>query len=97
MELIFKRQATVANTPIVMKFDVFANVYLVKNLTDGDIYVSFGGGVASKEKGILIPENCSQIISGLSGSQVQDPARGVVTILPMTDSEKGVEVQCLEW
>ena len=25
MELIFKRQATVANTPIVMKFDVFAN------------------------------------------------------------------------
>jgi len=44
MELIFKRQATVANTPIVMKFDVFANVYLVKNLTDGDIYVSFGGG-----------------------------------------------------
>jgi len=53
--------------------------------------------VASKEKGILIPENCSQIISGLSGSQVQDPARGVVTIIPMTDSEKGVEVQCLEW
>ena len=40
MKCIFKRQATSANTPIKLEFDVAGIEYLVKNFTQGDIYVA---------------------------------------------------------
>lgn len=40
MKCIFKRQATSANTPIKLEFDVAGIEYLVKDFTQGDIYVA---------------------------------------------------------
>lgn len=89
--IILIRQATVAETELVIEFDVAGFQYLVKNFTDGDIYVGFQTG-AGKEERILIPVDSAQIITAT-------PVTGynIVTIIPTATSEKGVEVQCLKW
>lgn len=89
--IILIRQATVAGTELMIEFDVAGFEYLVKNFTDGDIYVCFSQG-ASKEDRILIPPESAQIVTVM-------PVTGYsnVSILPEATSEKGVEVQCLKW
>ncbi len=96
MEYIFLREATTANTAIKMTFDVDGMEYLVKNLTDGDIYVALGEET-DKAKCLLIPADCSQVVTAQKGSYVSSAGKGIVTIIPDETSEKGVEVQCLRW
>ena len=95
MEIIFTRQSTTANMPIKMEFDVPGTEYLVKNFTDGDIYVALKEE-SDKSKCVLIPSECSQIVIAGDESYVSSDGKGIVTIIPEMASEKGVEVQCLK-
>lgn len=94
MECVFKRQSTTANEKITMEFDANGIEYLVKNFTDDDIYVALGEE-NDKTKCLLIPAECSQIVTAHRGAFVG--ANHVITIIPESTSEKGVEVQCLKW
>lgn len=58
MKCIFKRQATSANTPIKLEFDVAGIEYLVKNFTQGDIYVALEE-TSNKNDCLLIPAECN--------------------------------------
>lgn len=96
----FMRQPTVAGTPIKMEFDVAGIEFLVKNLTDGDIYVAMGDIdttdlTVAKEACVLIPEGTAQVLTAYNGIYLC--TEETVTIIPDTTSEKGVEVQCLKW
>ena len=86
-----QRKSTEANTELQFQFDNLGLKFLVKNFTEGDIYVGFLKETG-KEDRVLIPENTAQVISGMT-------VRGCSTvyILPTETSDKGVEVQCLRW
>ena len=94
MECLFKRQETIANTAIQMEFEVLGIEYLVKNFTDGDVYIAFGKET-NKKNCLLIPAECSQIVTVCKN----DFASGnkTITIIPESTSEKGMELQCLRW
>lgn len=94
MECVFKRQSTTANEKITMEFDAKGIEYLVKNFTDDDIYVALGEE-NDKAKCLLIPAECSQIVTAYRGAFVG--VNDVITIIPESTSKKGVEVQCLKW
>lgn len=91
-KISIQRKATIADTEL--QFDLVAmglnymvsGSYLIKNFTDGDIYVGF---VSDREKMSLIPAETAQVFSGtmLEGN--------ILYILPTETSDKGVEVQCL--
>lgn len=90
------RKPVAANTPTTFNFDVSGIRFLVKNFTDGDIFVALKSG-AMKEESVLIPANCAQILEArlvISGSV--DTTK-IVQVIADTSSQKGVEVQCLIW
>lgn len=62
-------------------------IWLVKNFTDGDIYVGLTD--FDKDKSVLIPPGTAQVVS-LGRTDV-------LQIYTETASDKGVEVQCLRW
>lgn len=94
MDLIFKRSPTSANTALVLEFPVVGTRFLVKNLTDNDIYVALKE-TDNKGDCLLIPADTAQVVQVLEGPYVF--GTNVVTIIPEETSEKGVEVQCLKW
>ena len=86
--MIFTRKPTTAGTKIKMELPVEGTRFLVKNLTEGDIYAAMKD-TEDKDLCVLIPGNTAQVIeSKLAPSKV-------VSIIPEQTSEKGVEVQCL--
>lgn len=88
--MIFTRKPTTAGTKIKMEFPVEGKRFLVKNLTEGDIYAAMKD-TEDKDLCVLIPENTAQVIeSKLAQSKV-------ITIIPEETSQRGVEVQCLRW
>ena len=88
--MIFVRKPTTAGTKIKMEFPIEGTRFLVKNLTEGDIYAAVNDA-KDKDICVLIPENTAQVIeSKLAPSKV-------VTIIPEETSQRGVEVQCLKW
>lgn len=93
--MLIKRQPTASEKALKFEFSIKGSKFLVKNFTDGDIYVDLGEN-ENKEVMILIPAATSQICAiqelGTPWSQTD-----VVTIIPTATSEKGVEVQCLKW
>lgn len=93
--MLIKRQPTSSENAMKFEFNIKGSKFLVKNFTDGDIYVGLGESM-EKETMILIPAATSQICMiqelGTPWSQTD-----VVTIIPTATSEKGVEVQCLKW
>lgn len=90
------RKSVTANTPTTFNFDVSGIRFLVKNFTDGDIFVALKSG-AVKEESALIPTNCAQILEArLSTSGSVDTTK-TVQVIADTSSQKGVEVQCLLW
>ncbi len=93
--MLIKRQPTSSEKAMKFEFNTKGSKFLVKNFTDGDIYVGLGEST-EKETMILIPAATSQICMiqelGTPWSQTD-----VVTIIPTATSEKGVEVQCLKW
>ena len=91
------RKPTVTNTQLDFDFSVIGVKYLVKNFTDGDIYVSFDNPLVKAES-ILIPSESSQVIvcKELSIDGV-NYGSNKVTVMPDFSSTKGVEVQCILW
>lgn len=89
----FIRAATTSEQALVLEFVYEGKEFLVKNFTDGDVYVALKEG-AKKEESALIPAQTAQIVirnkNYYAGSNI-------VKIIPTATSEKGVEVQCLKW
>lgn len=87
-----KRLPTVADE--MLRFSVPVTEYrkpfrfMVKNFTGGDIFVGLKESAAQSEM-FLIPAYCAQIVGDL--------VTNTVYVFPKTTSEKGVEVQCLNW
>ena len=91
----FIRAATTSEHPLVLEFAHEGKEYLVKNFTDGDVYVGLKDG-ATKEESMLIPANTAQCVI-LRDKLYFDKDGKIVQIIPTATSEKGVEVQCLKW
>ena len=86
------RQPT-ASATLIFDFEVAASEFLIKNLTDGEIYASLERD-ATKEQSVLIPAQTAQVLQyGSYGGGKSN----LVQIIPTATSEKGVEVQCLKW
>ncbi len=89
----FIRAATTSEQALVLEFVYEGKEFLVKNFTDGDMYVALKEG-ATKEESALIPAQTAQTVirnkNYYAGSNL-------VQIIPTATSEKGVEVQCLKW
>ena len=100
MALEFNRQATTAETKIVMEFPHQSKYWSVKNFTGGDIYVGGGKTDLTKADMLLIPASCAQLVVfpmdwdlGYGGI----PYPNIIVIIPEETNEKGVEVQCIKW
>lgn len=91
----FIRAATISEQALVLEFAHEGRAYLVKNFTDGDVYVGLKDG-ATKEESMLIPANTAQCVI-LRDKLYFDKDGKIVQIIPTVTSEKGVEVQCLKW
>lgn len=89
------RMATAENTNLKFEFPVDGNKFLVKNFTDGNIYVGLGEGT-DKSKMVLIPSKTAEIVSN-SERYADIHTEHIVTVVPDTTSEEGVEVRCLGW
>ncbi len=89
----FIRAATTSEQELILEFAHEGKEYLVKNFTDGDVYVALKES-ATKEESALIPAQTAQTVirnkNYYAGSNL-------VQIIPTATSEKGVEVQCLKW
>lgn len=94
-ELRLIRKAVTANTPATFEFEAPGICFLIKNLTEGDIYVALKSG-AAKEESALIPSDCAQILEARKGAGSVDTTK-IVQVIADTSSEKGVEVQCIHW
>lgn len=92
--LTFIRKPVVAGTALKLEFDVTGIKFLVKNLTDGDIYVALGEA-ADEADCLLIPAETSQVVVAYDGTYIDGDS--IITVIPTRTSEKGVEVQCLKW
>lgn len=88
------RLPTVANTKLVFEFDVTGYEFSVANFTDGDIYVAYTSDTANSESW-LIPAECASTITIRKGTKLHGTQTVVVS--PASTSEKGVQVQCLDW
>lgn len=90
---VFKmqRKAVTANTEYAFKFDVTGREFLVKNLTEGDIYVGFTSG-EDKSQRLLLPAGTAQIITGMTIN-----GSNTIYVFSTVTHGKGVEVQCLSW
>lgn len=94
-ELKLIRKAVTANTPVIFEFEAPGICFLIKNLTEGDIYVALKSG-ATKEESALIPRDCAQVLEARRGAGSVDTTK-IVQVIADTSSEKGVEVQCIHW
>lgn len=94
-ELRLIRKAVTANTPVIFEFEAPGICFLIKNLTEGDIYVALKSG-ATKEESALIPRDCAQVLEARRGAGSVDTTK-IVQVIADTSSEKGVEVQCIHW
>lgn len=90
----FIRAATTSEQPLVLEFAHEGKEYLVKNFTDGDVYVALKES-ATKEESALIPAQTAQSVVRNKGGYYA--GSNIVQIIPAATSEKGVEVQCLKW
>ena len=86
-----QRKPVTANTEISFKFDNVGREFLVKNLTEGDIFIGFKAGEDNTER-ILLPAATAQVLSGMTVEGCD-----TVYIYSTVTHAKGVEVQCLSW
>ena len=98
MNLRMMRQAVAENQTVVFDFERPFLRAIVKNLTEGNIYVQpleEEGEEQTKEESILIPPQCSEIIfANEYGASIQ--FRQVSVIAEVT-SDEGVEIRCTRW
>lgn len=90
-KLVVIRQSTVANTDVIFEFEMKGMMFLIKNFTDGDIYVDVKEGT-EKTGRILIPSGCWQVLDCPASIWTD-----TIAIMADTTNEKGVEVECLRW
>lgn len=90
----FIRAATTSEQALVLEFAYEGKEFLVKNFTDGDVYVALKER-ATKEESALIPAQTAQTI--VRNKSDYYAGSNLVQIIPTATSEKGVEVQCLKW
>ena len=92
MNLQVKRQATVAGQQIQVTFSEKGNKILVKNFTDGDIYVGLEPG---KQNTVKIPALYFQVIMIGEDLIANKTNIDTIYIIPDETSDKGIEVQML--
>lgn len=84
-----QRKPTEADTELQFQFNEPGVRFLVKNFTDDDIYVGVEAGT-EKDNMILIPTEAAQVIPSADALGCD-----TVYVIPVSASDKGVEVQCL--
>lgn len=97
-EIKVRRTATVANTPVILEFDVMGLQYLVKNHTDDYVHVAFKSN-ATVDECVSIPPGCAQVLLVSKIVSADDGSKEVYVIPEGTspDIERGVEAQCILW
>lgn len=95
----FIRQNIVAEKKTIFKFDKLAYQFLVKNLTEGAIYVNLINeedeiNDINKENSIIIPSETAQLLTVNKSKSNENRADKVLIIADITGE---VEVQLLEW
>lgn len=81
------RNPTTAEGTTVYEFEKQGYIFVIKNFTEGDIYVGPEG--SEKTGGILIPAGTAQVITMGKTDKIQ--------IIAESASDKGVEVQCIRY
>lgn len=95
MGVKFIRNPAQADQAILFNFDTICYRFLVKNLTEGDIYVAPVAG-AEKTDSLLIPAGCAQVLC-VNERDTWHDASSVVQVIADETSEKGVEIQCIRY
>lgn len=90
----FIRAATTSEQALVLEFAHEGKEFLVKNFTDGDVYVALKEGATKEESALIPPQTAQTIVRNKSDYYA---GSNIVQIIPTATSEKGVEVQCLKW
>lgn len=96
MEKTMLRKFVAAGAATEFKFGVRSCVFLVKNMSEGNVFVSFGENPGSTEKMILIPPGawqrhvCLLDSGGLASCDT-------VFVIGSGAPGDGVEVECLRW
>lgn len=93
-KLAVKRISTVADEEVSVGFTGIGNKFLVKNFSEGDIYVAFSTPV-DKDASILIRPDTYQIAMIGEKFDYEKTAAHTIYILPEADSENGIEVQLI--
>lgn len=90
------RKSVAAGAATEFKFGVRSCVFLVKNMTEGNVFVSFGENPGSTDKMILIPPGTWQRHVCLLDSG-ELASCDTVFVVGSGDPGDGVEVECLRW
>lgn len=98
-KLKFLRQDVVAEQKVIFMFNRLAYQFLVKNFTEGAIYVNFIDeedevNDINKENSIKIPSETAQVLTANISKSNENRADKVLIIAEITGE---VEVQLLEW
>lgn len=77
-------------------FDVKSCVFLIKNMSEGNIYVSFGSNPGTTDEKILIPSGSwqRQVLLNEKGALRSCSS---VFVTASGAAGDGVEVECLRW
>ena len=94
MDLKVQRKSVTSSQATQFLFDVKGTQYIVKNFTEGNIYVALKE-TQNKTDCILIPSQTAQIVEFFNGIYNSDS--GIVTVISDENSDTGVEVQCIKW
>lgn len=95
MEKTTRLRKAVGGAKVPFQFDVKACEFLIKNLTDSSIYVTFSMDETDIEKMILIPQGSYQRYTVRDGEC--NLASTDTVYVAGENSGEGVEIECLKW
>lgn len=93
-KLAVKRISTAAGKEVSVGFTRIGNKFLVKNFSEGDIYVAFSTPVDRDASILIRPDTYQNVMIG-ERFDYDKTAVHTIYILPEADSENGVEVQLI--
>lgn len=96
VSLNIQRLGTVAGTECKAVFERLGNKFIVKNFTEGDIYVSFTTPVNKNESVLIRPDTYQNVMIG-ERFDYEKTVANTLYILPEVDAakENGVEIQLI--
>jgi len=96
MNINMLRKDVAVGTATEFSFPIACCDFLLKNMTDGDIYVSFGEVPDSTDEMLLIPSGSWQrhLCKDIMGNYASCKS---VFVIGTDSAGKGVEVECLRW